>query len=247
MKDRAKAWLHSLPAGSITTWNTLATKFLAKYFPPARTAKLRNDITSFVQQDSETLYEAWERYKDLLRKCPHHEIPKWLQVQTFYNGLSGLMRTTVDAAAGGALMAKGEDQAWDLIEEMANNNSLWPTERSLIQRIAGIYEVGANTAVSVKLDQICKYMETLSTQSNIGATSSTYGGAPEPTQPEETVNYVNNFNRQENNPYSNTYNPGWRNHPNFSWSNNSGQRNNPPPGFQQRNYPPPVFQQQNKG
>ena len=32
-------------------------------------------------------------------------------------------------------------------------------------------------------------------------------------------NYVSNFHRQ-NNPYSNTYNPGWRNHPNFSWSNN---------------------------
>ena len=33
------------------------------------------------------------------------------------------------------------------------------------------------------------------------------------------ANYVSNFQRQ-NNPYSNTYNPGWRNHPNFSWSNN---------------------------
>ena len=82
LKDRAKAWLYSLLAGSIRTWNTLATKFLAKYFPPARIGKLRNDITSFVQQESETLYEAWERYKDLLQKCPHHEIPKWLQVQT---------------------------------------------------------------------------------------------------------------------------------------------------------------------
>ena len=49
------------------------------------------------------------------------------------------------------------------------------------------------------------------------------------------VNYVNNFNRQGNNPYSNTYNPWWRNHPNFSWSNNSGQKNYPPPGFQQQN------------
>ena len=195
LKDRAKAWLHSLPTGSITTLNNLATKFLAKYFPPARTGKLRNDITSFVQQDSETLYEAWERYKDLLRKCPHHEIPKWLQVQTFYNGLSGIMRTTIDAAAGGALMAKGEDQAWDLIEEMANNNSLWPTERSMIQRIAGIYEVGANSAVSTKLDQICKFMETLGMQSNIGTPNSPYGEAPEQNQLEEMVNYVNNFNR----------------------------------------------------
>ena len=31
------------------------------------------------------------------------------------------------------------------------------------------------------------------------------------------VNYVGNFNRQnKNNPYSNTYNPGWRQHPKVS-------------------------------
>ena len=56
--DKAKNWLHSLPAGSITTWDVLAQKFLAKYFPPSKTAKMRNDITSFMQMDMETLYEA---------------------------------------------------------------------------------------------------------------------------------------------------------------------------------------------
>jgi hypothetical protein len=29
---------------------------------------------------------------------------------------------------------------------------------------------------------------------------------------------VSNYSRQ-NNPYTATYNPGWRNHPNFSWNN----------------------------
>jgi len=47
LKDRAKEWFNSLPAGSITTWNDLAQNFLSKYFPPAKTAKLRNDITTF--------------------------------------------------------------------------------------------------------------------------------------------------------------------------------------------------------
>src|SRR5262249_37856648 len=50
----------------------------------------------------------------------------------------------------------------------------------------------------------------------------------------EQVDYVGNFNRPppQNNPYSNTYNPGWRNHPNFSWSNQQNQRP-PPPGYNQ--------------
>ena len=75
LKDRAKEWLNSLPAGSITTWNDLAQKFLSKYFPPAKTAKLRNDITTFSQFGNESLYESWERFKELLRKCPHHGLP----------------------------------------------------------------------------------------------------------------------------------------------------------------------------
>ena len=55
-----------------------------------------------------------------------------------------------------------------------------------------------------------------------------------------SVNYMGKFQNPNNNPYSNTYNPGWMNHPNFKWS--QGQAVNPssssgvnpshPPGFQ---------------
>ena len=48
------------------------------------------------------------------------------------------------------------------------------------------------------------------------------------------ANYMSNFQHQ-NNPYSNMYNPGWRNHPNFSWSNN-----------QRLAKPPQQFPQQEK-
>ena len=58
----------------------------------------------------------------------------------------------------------------------------------------------------------------------------------------ETANFVGNFNRDRNDPYSNFYNPGWRNHPNFSWSNQGNamtQRQNRPPGFQNQARAPP--------
>ena len=48
LRDKAKAWLNSLPVGSIHDWNTLVRKFLSKYFPLAKTVKLRNDITNFM-------------------------------------------------------------------------------------------------------------------------------------------------------------------------------------------------------
>ena len=40
LKDKAKAWLNSLPTGFIHDYRTLAKKFLAKYFPLAKTIKL---------------------------------------------------------------------------------------------------------------------------------------------------------------------------------------------------------------
>ena len=77
----------------------------------------------------ESLYEAWERYKEMMRKCPHHGLPIWLQVQTFYNGLNESTRSVIDAAAGRTIMRKTPEQAYELFEEMANNAYQWPTER----------------------------------------------------------------------------------------------------------------------
>ncbi|XP_015933163.1 uncharacterized protein LOC107459445 [Arachis duranensis] len=45
----------------------------------------------------------------------------------------------------------------------------------------------------------------------------------------EEANYFGNSSRQVHDPYSKTYNPGWRNHPNFGWENqqNQGQNHKP--------------------
>ena len=47
IRNPTRALLNSLPSDSITTWNDLADKFLIKYFPPTKNAKLQNEITSF--------------------------------------------------------------------------------------------------------------------------------------------------------------------------------------------------------
>ena len=46
LNNKAKAWLNSLPPGTITTWDVLVRSFLTKYFPPTKSAKMRNDITN---------------------------------------------------------------------------------------------------------------------------------------------------------------------------------------------------------
>ncbi|GJZ62998.1 zinc finger, CCHC-type containing protein [Tanacetum coccineum] len=96
-------WLERLPAGSITTWEDLTTRFLAQFFPPGRTAKLRNDILMFQQHQGESLSEAWTRFKDLLQKVPHHGIDLSLQVQIFFDHVNPVTRRTIDQSADGKL------------------------------------------------------------------------------------------------------------------------------------------------
>ncbi|GJS37504.1 zinc finger, CCHC-type containing protein [Tanacetum coccineum] len=66
LRDQASNWLECLPIGSISTWEDLTTRFLAQFFPPGMTSKLRNDIFMFQQHQGESLSEAWTRFKDLL-------------------------------------------------------------------------------------------------------------------------------------------------------------------------------------
>ncbi|XP_024027611.1 uncharacterized protein LOC112093437 [Morus notabilis] len=228
LRDRARAWLNSLPPDSVANWNDLAEKFLVKYFPPNKNAKLRNDITSFQQLEGEALCESWERFKELLRKCPYHGLPYWIQMETFYNGLNASTRAMVDASANGALLVKSYNKAYEILERMSNNNYQWPTERvSAGRRVAGIHEVDAVTALTAQVSSLSNILKSLNVAAPANAATPValtcvYCGAKHsfencPSNP-ESVCYVNNFN-QNNNPYSNSYNQGWKQHLNFSWSN----------------------------
>ncbi|GKF77303.1 hypothetical protein Tco_0229773, partial [Tanacetum coccineum] len=50
-------WLERLPTGSISTWEDLTTHFLAKFFPPGRTAKLCGKLRDRIVQESWALLE----------------------------------------------------------------------------------------------------------------------------------------------------------------------------------------------
>ena len=87
------------------------------------------EINTFRQFEEENLTEAWERFHKLLRICPHHRLTKWMQVHTFYNGLSDSARTIIDASAGGVLMKKTTNQAYEILEDTATNTNQWPRDR----------------------------------------------------------------------------------------------------------------------
>ena len=135
--DRAKHWLTSQPPDSITSWKDLVQIFLTKFFPPSKIAQLVQEINTFGQLEGENLAEACDRFHELLRKFPHHELTRWMEVHTFYNGLSNATRTMIDASAGRALMKKTIDQAYEILEDAATNTNQWPREKVTPIKAAG--------------------------------------------------------------------------------------------------------------
>ncbi|GKB54958.1 retrovirus-related pol polyprotein from transposon TNT 1-94 [Tanacetum coccineum] len=119
----ASHWLRNEPTSSITTWNGLKTKFLNKYFPPARTAKKMEEINNFQQEPDENLYQTWERFKKLLMKFPQHYLTEMQEVILFYNGLRIPTRQILDSR--GAIPSKTVDDAKVAIQEMAEYSKKW--------------------------------------------------------------------------------------------------------------------------
>ncbi|GJR21797.1 MAK10-like protein [Tanacetum coccineum] len=123
---------------SNSTWENLTTHFLAQFFPPRRTTKLRNDILMFQQHQGESLSEAWTHFKDLLQKVPHHGINFWLQGQIFYDHGNPATRRTIDQSAGGKLHDRNVKESWALLEDPTlYDNESWndPKDFAKLSRV----------------------------------------------------------------------------------------------------------------
>ncbi|GJY74889.1 reverse transcriptase domain-containing protein [Tanacetum coccineum] len=105
----------------------MALKFLSKYFPPSMVTKLRNDISNFRQLPDKSLFEAYERYKLSIDRCPNHNMLPVTQIDTFYNGLTLRHRDTINAAAGGTFMKRRPEECYDVIENMTAHHNDWDT------------------------------------------------------------------------------------------------------------------------
>ncbi|GJV59340.1 reverse transcriptase domain-containing protein [Tanacetum coccineum] len=112
----ARRWLEKEPPRSILTWEDLVSKIINEFFPPSRTTNLRNEISNFEQRFGESFHEAWDRYKDLLRACPHHGFTKLHQLDTFYNSLNPTDQDSLNSAAGGNLLERSTRDVLTIIE-----------------------------------------------------------------------------------------------------------------------------------
>ncbi|GKB34671.1 reverse transcriptase domain-containing protein [Tanacetum coccineum] len=116
LEGAARIWLEKEPPRSILTWEDLVSKFVNYFFPSSKTTNLKNDITNFQQKFDETFSEAWDHFKDLLRKCPHHSFSKLHQIDTFYNALTQSDQDSLNVATGGNLLNRTPRDALTIIE-----------------------------------------------------------------------------------------------------------------------------------
>jgi len=246
--------------GSIGTWNAIKKIFLEKYFPASRVASIRKEICGIRQSHGETLSEYWERFEQLCIQCLHHQIPDQLLIQYFYEGLMPTDRSIIDAASGGALVDKTPEATRQLISNMAANSKQFCTRGDFANKRVNEVSISnlenkVNDLTSPVRSLACgnvQHVKVCSICSLQGHTSDMC-----PTMQEDYIEQVHavdkGFNgqlQQKYDPFSYTYNPGWRDHPNLRYGNQPQQGNQVrqfhPHGFQtQQNYqarqPPPFI------
>ncbi|XP_062155157.1 uncharacterized protein LOC133863203 [Alnus glutinosa] len=254
LKDSAKDWLYYLPSGSITTWNKMKRLFLEKYFPASRASNIRKEICGVRQHNGESLHEYCERFKKLCASCPHHQISEQLLIQYFYEGLLPIDRNMIDAASGGALVDKTPDAARNLIANIAANSQQFGTRLELPSKHVNEVNISSLEQQIASLTSLIRQMAVGNMQTVKACGICSIVGHPTnmcPTlqkEPIEQVNAAGGFPGQPQrkyDPYSSTYNPGWRDHPNLSYEN--PQVNQPAtqthPSYQQYKQPYPPRQQ----
>ncbi|XP_076915055.1 uncharacterized protein LOC143574283 [Bidens hawaiensis] len=141
----------------------MVEQFLLKYFPPDKTAKYGASITGFRTDEDESLHAAWERYKGLLRRCPHHGLNKWLQVQTFFDAQSSQNKQAIDQIAGGYLGTKSPNEAFEVLKKAAKKSFAYNPPRSTPSH-KGMHHVDSNIFVTAQLKALSKKFEQLQTE-----------------------------------------------------------------------------------
>nr|GEW34996.1 reverse transcriptase domain-containing protein [Tanacetum cinerariifolium] len=121
LESAAQIWLEKEPPRSIFTWDDLVSKFINQFFPLSKTTNLRNEITNFQQRFDESFSEAWDRFKDLLRACPHHGFSELHQLDKFYNALNSKDQYSLNSAVGDMVKAL-------LLDKKSQNQSPAPVK-----------------------------------------------------------------------------------------------------------------------
>lgn len=125
---------------------------MERYFSNAHFVERKAGISNFDQGESDSLFEAWGRFKLLLYRCPNHKMStmnKW----HIYRGFKAPTRMLLDASWDGTLRNKNEVEVKILIENMCQNEY---SSSDRIVKPKGVLTVDLNTTILAQLEFISK-------------------------------------------------------------------------------------------
>ncbi|CAN6554949.1 unnamed protein product [Malus baccata var. baccata] len=231
LMDKAKDWLYELAPGTVTSWENMKRAFLEKFFPTSRVIFLRKRISGIQHNQGESFPTYYECFKTFVASCPQHQMKEELLIQYFYEGLLPIERQMLDASTGSVLVDKTLVAAKTLIANRAHNAQQHegvgqregPRQHN-VNEVSVIYEIQSQLANLTSL--VSQVVIGSKAQENQVCTVCSIQGHLFEKCPQlienggwESANAIRfqGQNQTKYDPYSNTYNPGWRDHPNMKW------------------------------
>ncbi|XP_016681260.1 uncharacterized protein [Gossypium hirsutum] len=196
--------------------------------------------------ESESLFDYWERYKKLCASCPQHGLTEQSLLQYFYEGLLHMEMKMIDAASGGALVNMAPQRARELISSMAVNSQQYQPNLESTRQV----NVVNISSLEDKLDKLTNIVQSMLTEKkNLTqlygiCTTSEHPTDLCPILNDNSTTYVDAIEgfsgppQRRDDPFSNTYNLGWKDHPNL----NCGANLRYNPSYQPRLLQPPQQQ-----
>ena len=149
----------------------------------------------------------------------------------------------IQSMHGGKFLQLNEGKAWESLESLSENSQHWncldsKDRKSQPPKRGGMYEVRDDTDMRVALASLTRKVEALTLSQTLNPSpntkneacalcaSSSHNAQSCPSIPiyqealTEQVNVLQSYGKSSDSPFAPTYNPNWRNHPNFSWRQN---------------------------
>ncbi|CAN6542459.1 unnamed protein product [Malus baccata var. baccata] len=215
--EKAKDWLYELAPGTVTSWESMKRAFLEKFFPTSRVILLRKRISGIQQEEASD--EGGTSFAILLRGATTYRTSnaRCLGRRSLGGQAPTAAKTLISNRALNAQQYEGVGQRNNPRPHQVNE----VVEGPKVKNVAACGVCSMQGHLTDKCPQLIEN-----------------GGW-------ETLNAVGFGNQYQprNDPFSNTYNPGWRDHPNFKWrepqqgQQQSGFRQQPP-GFYQKPFAP---------
>ena len=126
----------------------------------------KNEISNFKKQEDKVIYDAWERFKLLLKSCVGQKFLEMDIMHEFTTGLNSYTYMLLDVSAGGTMKIKKSNEVKELINNMSLNEYCIHTEEEAASKKKCMIDLNThddlfanNKLFNIQLETIAKRMD----------------------------------------------------------------------------------------